>query len=96
MTVLALSQDEEWKTRGLCRNDDPDLWYPDPADPPLKRAAKTMRAISICKRCPVWAECLRYAFRIEDDWGIFGGQTKNMRTRTRKRIEERKRMREGR
>jgi WhiB family redox-sensing transcriptional regulator len=50
-----------------CRTTDPDLWFAeDPAD--LERA-KTM-----CRACPVRAECLQTALEQREPWGVWGGE----------------------
>lgn len=50
-----------------CDGMETNLWYPNPGD--AGREAKW-----ICNnRCPVRDECLAYALRWSEDWGIWGG-----------------------
>jgi WhiB family redox-sensing transcriptional regulator len=63
-TIDTKSQD--WAILGLCRDEDPELFFRD--DIISQMAAKT-----ICQRCPVRAECLDAGMKIVD--GIWGGLT---------------------
>ncbi|SIN11898.1 WhiB family transcriptional regulator [Mycobacteroides abscessus subsp. abscessus] len=67
---------EPWTEQALCPETDPELFYPTPGSPgrTMAKAAK-----AICARCPVAAECLEYAFRANEEYGIFGGVTAHER-----------------
>lgn len=81
--------DEEWRSRGLCRNKDPELFFPvgttGPAEVQIAEAKK------VCFRCPVRVECLNYAQIKPEDFGVWGGTTEEERraTRRRRRVEAR-------
>jgi WhiB family transcriptional regulator, redox-sensing transcriptional regulator len=79
-----------WMADGACRDEDPDLFFPigtGQAD-----AAQTRRARSICHRCDVEAQCLRYALSNRVKHGIWGGHTEQERvTITRARQRRRRR-----
>lgn len=66
-----------WQDWGLCKDTDPDLWYPPRGDQETTAAV----AKRICGECPVATECLQYALTIplEDDWGIWSGTTRDER-----------------
>ena len=66
-----------WMTQGACHDQDPELFFPISASE--ASAGQVRRATSVCDRCPVEAECLRYALtnRITD--GIWGGRTEQQR-----------------
>ena len=81
---------QPWMARALCADCDPDLWFPDPEDPPGIRIARTAEAIRICRRCPVRGQCLRWAFESNDSWGILGGLTKRMRSQLRNRLKRKR------
>lgn len=55
-----------WRNEGLCREVDPDAWYPEKGDPvgPAKR---------VCQQCPVRMQCLEYALANREAWGVWGG-----------------------
>lgn len=58
----------EWAEQALCRDGDPDAMFPD-------RQADEHQAAKTCRRCPVAAECLRYALQHGMDHGVWGGLT---------------------
>ncbi|MDQ0376525.1 WhiB family transcriptional regulator [Amycolatopsis thermophila] len=63
----------DWKTRAVCRAEDPETFFPvgEPGTPGYDRQAA--RAKAVCHHCPVQAECLAYG--MSDDNGIYGGTT---------------------
>lgn len=66
----------EWISKSLCKNRHVDLWYPPlDSDAPDKYYAV---AREICKRCPVWRNCLSQG--ITETWGMWGGLTPLERT----------------
>ncbi|PXY25939.1 transcription factor WhiB [Prauserella sp. PE36] len=67
----------EWSERAACRDEDPELFFPVSDMGP--GAQQTAQAKAICARCPVRAECLRYALESGLDYGIFGGTTERER-----------------
>lgn len=58
-----------WMDRAVCRGHDPELFFPQPWD--STRAAK---AVSVCRTCPVMAECHTYRKRINAHTGIWHGE----------------------
>ena len=55
----------------LCKEYDPDLFFPDVEDPSYNYIAN--RAKSICKECPLINPCLEYALTDSSLLGIWGG-----------------------
>ncbi|MDX3214554.1 WhiB family transcriptional regulator [Streptomyces sp. ME02-6991-2B] len=70
----------DWRTLAACRDHDPELWFPDPTDYDTRRAA-----VTICRTCPVIAECLTFADTIRARDGIFGGRDVAERLTARRR-----------
>ena len=66
----------DWVNQAACAGLDPDLFHPTRGEP--TDAAKT-----ICEACPVRAECLDYALRTNQQFGIWGGLTEQARGRLR-------------
>lgn len=66
-------QPDGWRGQAACRGEDPDLFFPHPNE-----TARVEQAKAICRRCPVWAECLQWATeqRVE---GVWGGTTEEER-----------------
>ena len=64
----------DWRTRAACLGRDPELFFPHPAD----RDGED-EAVAVCWQCPVEADCLADAMRLEkglsvsNRWGIWGG-----------------------
>lgn len=64
---------EQWKLAGLCRQVDPDAWFPKKGDSnnPAKRICNGFRGVPAC---PVRAKCLAYALDNREPWGVWGGK----------------------
>jgi WhiB family redox-sensing transcriptional regulator len=77
--------DDGWMLRAACRGHPrPDIFSPPPAraDTKIKRSKAERRrkiivaeAKTVCRRCPVVDECLDYADRAGERYGIWGGKT---------------------
>lgn len=76
-TTLTDSVNATWMTEGACRDKDPDMFFPIGAD--AGNAEQIQTATSICDRCGVEAECLRYALANRIKEGIWGGRTEQQR-----------------
>ncbi len=64
-----------WVVRGLCREVDPEVFFPSPG-----RSAEPAKRV--CARCPVSEECL--AWSLEGEFpleGVWAGLTKQQRSR---------------
>jgi WhiB family transcriptional regulator, redox-sensing transcriptional regulator len=57
----------EWVSKAQCRSIDPDKLF--------VGGAKQREAVSICRYCPVVAECLADALDNQMDFGVWGGKT---------------------
>lgn len=78
MEVELARYDEGWKSRGACVGVDPDLFYPE-------RGQSTQEAKAICRTCSVRLNCLDYAVREREIWGIWGGTSERERRVMRRR-----------
>ena len=58
---------EEWREDAVCRQVDPELWFPDRA------GDNGGLAKQVCRSCPVRAQCLEYAIYTGQRYGIWGG-----------------------
>jgi WhiB family transcriptional regulator, redox-sensing transcriptional regulator len=67
-----------WMTAGACRTEDPELFFPLSATAASRPQIR--RATTICHRCDVEAECLRYALLNGIKHGIWGGRTEDERS----------------
>jgi WhiB family redox-sensing transcriptional regulator len=70
-----------WRDDALCRETDPDAFYPDPGQ-------SAQQALDVCRRCPVTAECLAFALAHDERFGVWGGTTEADRQRLRRQQQE--------
>lgn len=81
---LSIEPAEPWMADGLCTGFDGDMWYADPGRRDLVVTAK-----AICGMCPVQTDCLEFALRTKEAWGVWGGMTPTERARMVKPAAER-------
>ena len=67
----------EWQERALCSQTDPEAFFPE-------KGGSTREAKRICSRCEVRADCLEYALRHGEKFGIWGGMSERERRRIRR------------
>lgn len=70
---------EPWMDEGLCAQTDPEEFFPEKGGP--TRAAK-----AVCAVCPVAAECLDYALKRGERYGIWGGLSERERRKVSKAL----------
>ena len=68
-----------WAELAACQDEDPELFFPISQVGPGAR--QSAQAKAVCARCPVRADCLRYALDNGLDHGVFGGTTADERRR---------------
>lgn len=68
-----MNRTTDWRDSAACRDEDPELFFPISEVGP--GSAQVERAKSVCARCPVRSECLKYAMDSGLGYGIFGGLT---------------------
>lgn len=67
----------DWRTRGVCRDADPELFFPTASSGPAWEA-QTRAAKALCRGCPVREQCLSLAMK-RLPFGIAGGTTEQER-----------------
>lgn len=65
-----------WQERGVCRTEDPELFFPIGNTGPA--LAQIDRAKAVCNRCPVIDTCLKVALE-NDEHGVWGGRSESER-----------------
>lgn len=71
VTTLAAVDTREWASQGLCHKADPDVLF-------VRGAAQNL-AKTVCRSCPVRAECLADALDNHVEYGVWGGMTERER-----------------
>jgi WhiB family redox-sensing transcriptional regulator len=72
-----LAEDRSWQSRANCMGVDPDLFFPE-------RGASTKEAKEVCRGCVVKDDCLEFALRNSEKFGIWGGMSERERRRVRR------------
>lgn len=71
---------DAWQANGLCRGNHSHLFFPPSTfERKDERERRELRARAICRVCPVQSDCLDYAMRIREPYGIWGGFTESER-----------------
>lgn len=82
--LLGAVDEQEWQERALCAQTDAEAFFP-------VKGGSTREAKQVCGRCDVASECLEYALRNQERFGIWGGRSE----RERRRIEASRKRRVG-
>ena len=77
MRIAEESLDRSWQEYANCLGVDPDLFFPE-------RGASTREAKEVCRGCVVRDDCLEYALRNSEKFGIWGGMSERERRRIRR------------
>lgn len=67
-----------WQSESLCAQTDPEAFFPE-------KGGSTRDAKKVCVQCTVRQECLDYALKNDERFGIWGGMSERERRRLRKR-----------
>lgn len=66
-----------WQEKALCAQTDPEAFFPE-------KGGSTREAKKVCLSCEVRAECLDYALKNDERFGIWGGLSERERRRIRR------------
>lgn len=82
---------ENWRENAVCRDEDPDLFFPIGSTGPA--LVQTEDAKAVCRGCPVREPCLRWAMENGQDSGVWGGlgedERRALKRRTRRQAKAR-------
>jgi WhiB family redox-sensing transcriptional regulator len=67
----------EWVHRALCKDEDPELFFPVGTTGPA--ASQIDAAKAVCVRCPVRLDCLEWAMTTSQGSGVWGGLSEEER-----------------
>lgn len=82
MSILASSlalgaADDEWRDHALCRDTDPELFFP--VGTTGVALVQIDEARDVCAQCTVRVECLDFALATNQDSGVWGGLSEEER-----------------
>jgi len=66
-----------WQEKALCAQTDPEAFFPE-------KGGSTREAKKVCLSCEVRSECLDYALKNDERFGIWGGLSERERRRIRR------------
>lgn len=73
----------DWRHHAICRDEDPELFFPIGDSGPA--LVQIEQAKTVCRRCPVTEECLKWALESGQDAGIWGGMSEEERRSLKRR-----------
>jgi WhiB family redox-sensing transcriptional regulator len=73
----------DWRHHAACRDEDPELFFPVGTSGPA--LLQITEAKTVCRRCPVNAECLNWALGSGQDAGVWGGMSEDERRALKRR-----------
>lgn len=74
LSIIKDVRDADWIDNALCAQTDPEAFFPERGKVPAE-------AKRICQSCPVRADCLDYALRTGQRFGVWGGLSERERRR---------------
>jgi WhiB family redox-sensing transcriptional regulator len=69
----------DWQTEAACRGMGSDAFFHPPAERNTARRKRIAAAKAICRTCPAITECLSYALRVREPYGVWGGRSEDER-----------------
>ena len=79
----------DWRSRAICRDEDPELWFPLGTTGPAERQIEEAKAV--CRRCAVTSDCLHFALKSGSDAGVWGGLSEDERRALKRRTARQRR-----
>lgn len=74
---------DSWREAALCRDTDPDLFFPVGTTGPALGQIEAAKAV--CRQCPALDECLEFALATNQEAGVWGATSEEERRALRKR-----------
>ncbi|MFJ9239839.1 WhiB family transcriptional regulator [Streptomyces anulatus] len=78
----------DWRQQGICKEEDPDLFFPVGNTGPALLQIEEAKAV--CRRCPVMETCGDWALDTGQDTGIWGGLSEDERRAIKRRVARRR------
>jgi WhiB family transcriptional regulator, redox-sensing transcriptional regulator len=80
-----MGADMSWEARAACGGMAAQLFFGPDGERPQEREIREAKAVAVCARCPVRAQCLDYALENSIKHGIWGGRNQEQRAQERRR-----------
>jgi WhiB family redox-sensing transcriptional regulator len=77
MRALVADDHRDWRSLAACRSADPDLFFP--VSTAGESVAQLAKAKAVCGGCLVRLECLAFAVRTRQAYGVWGGLSEHER-----------------
>ncbi|MET9646186.1 WhiB family transcriptional regulator [Streptomyces syringium] len=74
----------DWRHNAVCREEDPDLFFP--VGNTSAAVLQAEEAKAVCRRCPVREQCLQWALESGQDAGVWGGLSEDERRSLKRRV----------
>jgi WhiB family transcriptional regulator, redox-sensing transcriptional regulator len=71
--LFAVEPENDWRSSAACRGLDPDVFFADDFENKQERAEREALAKAVCQSCEVSEDCLGYALKAGERYGIWGG-----------------------
>jgi WhiB family redox-sensing transcriptional regulator len=68
----------EWQERSACKETDPEAFFPE-------KGGSTREAKRVCARCEVKDDCLAWALKKKEKFGIWGGLSERERNKLKRK-----------
>src|SRR3954463_12173687 len=73
----------DWRHRAVCRDEDPELFFPIGTSGPALLQVEQAKAV--CRRCSATDECLQWALESGQGAGVWGGMSEEERRAVKRR-----------
>ncbi|SOD67049.1 WhiB family transcriptional regulator, redox-sensing transcriptional regulator [Streptomyces zhaozhouensis] len=78
----------DWRHNAVCRDEDPELFFPVGETGPALTQTETAKAV--CRTCPVMEQCLQWALATSQEYGVWGGASEEERRAMKRRAARRR------
>ena len=68
-----------WQQDAACRGTDAAWFFPPERERESARTKRIARAKTVCRQCPVIADCRAYALKVGEPFGVWGGLSEDER-----------------
>jgi WhiB family redox-sensing transcriptional regulator len=81
-SVALANADYDWRRDALCRDTNPDLFFP--VGTTGQALVQIENAKAVCRGCPAQEACLEFALSTNQDSGVWGGTSEEERRKLRR------------